>query len=128
MKFYIDECLSPTYVDDLARRGYADTVHPMHVGMLGKRDDLVVQYALDHDRIIITLNARDFRRYLAEMPLHPGAIIIEGRGRARGWQRILAALAFIEVQPRPADYMVNRVVEVSADSGVRPYLHGVPQP
>jgi hypothetical protein len=37
------------------------------------------------------------------------------------WQVVSTALAFIEMQPHPIDYMVNRVVEVSDTMGVRPY-------
>jgi Domain of unknown function (DUF5615) len=81
-------------------------VHPIHIGLRGVRDDTIVERAFAEDRIIITSNTRDFRRLQAEMPLHPGAIIIDGRGRARTWRQILAALAFIEAQLNPADYMV----------------------
>jgi hypothetical protein len=122
VKFLVDECLSPSYVTSFSERGYPDTAHPLHIGLRAVRDDQIVARALDDDRIIVTSNARDFRRLLAETVLHPGAIFIEPLERPAAWKLILAALAFIEVQPRPADYMVNRVVEVSADAGVRPYL------
>ncbi len=122
MKFLVDECLSPSYVGELAGRGYLDTVHPMHIGLLGVRDDLVIERAFADDRIIVTSNARDFRKLLSRMPIHPGAIVVEHLNRNRTWNLIAVALTFIELQLHPADYMVNRVVEVSATSGVRPYL------
>jgi predicted nuclease of predicted toxin-antitoxin system len=121
VKFIVDECLSHLLVRDLAAKGYADAVHPIHIGLCGVRDDTIVDRAIGEDRIIITANARDFRRLLAAVAIHPGAIIVDARGRTPAWQRIQAALAFIELQPNPADYMVNRVVEVSATLGVRPY-------
>jgi hypothetical protein len=77
--------------------------------------------AFSDDRILVTANARDFKRLLAVEALHPGAIIVEARLLAVTWRQVLAALAFIEAQDRPADYMVNRVVEVSARAGVVPY-------
>jgi predicted nuclease of predicted toxin-antitoxin system len=122
VKFLIDECLSPSYVASFGRCGYPDAVHPLNIGLRAVRDDQIVARALVDDRIIVSSNARDFRRLFAEISLHPGAILIEPLERPATWKLILAALAFIEVQPRPADYMVNRVVEVSADAGVRPYM------
>jgi predicted nuclease of predicted toxin-antitoxin system len=122
VKFIVDECLSHLLVRDLAASGYPDAVHPIHIGLCGVRDDTIVDRAIAEDRIIVTANARDFRRLLAAVTIHPGAIIVDARGRTPAWQRIQAALAFIELQPLPADYMVNRVVEVSATMGVRPFL------
>ena len=121
MKFIIDECLSHFLVHDFAARGFPDTVHPIHVGLRGARDDMIVARAFAEDRIIVTANARDFRRLLAQQPLHPGAIIVDALPSDQTWQLILLAIAFIELQPDPADYMVNRVVEVSATFGIRPY-------
>jgi predicted nuclease of predicted toxin-antitoxin system len=121
VKFIIDECLSHFLARDFAARGYDDTIHPIHIGLRGTRDDTILAKALAEDRIIVTANARDFRRLLAATPLHSGAIIVEVPDRPIVWQVVSAALAFIEMQPHPADYMVNRVVEVSATMGVRPY-------
>jgi predicted nuclease of predicted toxin-antitoxin system len=124
VKFLVDECLSPRYVHELVRLGHPDTVHPIHIGLLGTRDDTILTRAFADDRILITANARDFRRLLAEMPIHPGAMIIEPLEFDLTWQQIVAALAFIELHPRPEDYMVNRVVEVSAVHGIVPYEIG----
>jgi predicted nuclease of predicted toxin-antitoxin system len=122
VKFLVDECHSPGYVAALSRRGYPDSVHPINIGLLGARDDLIVERALADDRIIITSNARDYVQLLSRQSIHPGAILVQAFTRDRTWSLILAALAFIELQTRPADYMINRVVEVSATEGVRPYL------
>lgn len=122
MKLFLDECLSPGYVRDLAGRGYPDTVHPINIGLRSARDDQIVDLAFADDRIIVTANARDFKRLLAKMPIHPGAIIVEPLKRDATFQQIMLALAFIELQLRPADYMVNRVIEVSAGGGVQPYV------
>jgi predicted nuclease of predicted toxin-antitoxin system len=121
VKFLVDECLSHSYVAALRRRGYPDAVHPINIGLLGRRDDTIVEHALAEDRIIITSNARDYMRLLSRMTIHPGAIVVQALTRDRTWHLILAALAFIELQARPADYMVNRVIEASATDGIRPY-------
>ena len=121
MKLLIDECLSPGYVQELSLHGYPDAVHPINIGLCGARDDQILSRAFAEDRVVITANGRDYKRLLARMPLHPGAIIVEALEREPTLQLLLVALAFIELQPRPADYMVNRVIEVSASHGVRPY-------
>ncbi len=122
MRFLVDECLSHLNVRWLAERGYPDAIHPIHVGMRGLRDDLIMARALAEDRIVITANRRDYVRLLAQMQVHPGVIIVEALERKATFRHILLALAFIELQPLPADYMVNRVIEVSANEGVRPYV------
>ena len=98
MKFLVDECLSPTYVTELGRRGYLDAVHPIHIGMLGVRDDQIVARALLEDRIVVTANASDYRRLLARMPIHPGVIIVDPRTRGQSWRLVDIALDFIELQ------------------------------
>jgi predicted nuclease of predicted toxin-antitoxin system len=121
VKFIIDECLSHFLARDFADRGYPDCVQPIHVGLRGAHDHTIVARALAEDRIIVTSNARDFRRLLGKTPLHPRAIIIHAQERRLAWHLILAALAFIELQARPEDFMVNRVVEASVTDGIRPY-------
>jgi predicted nuclease of predicted toxin-antitoxin system len=122
LKFIIDECLSPGYVEDLRQQGFVDVVHIRFVGLQGVRDDSIVKYAFANDRIIITGNTRDFRRLLGAMTLHPGAVTVEPIDKLRTWRQIASALSFIEAQSHPADYMVNRYVEVTTAGGVRPYL------
>ena len=84
-------------------------------------DHIIVRRGLDQDRIIVTVNAVDYRRLLAKEPVHPGLILLPNGLRNRNWRLIEVALAFLELQIVPADYMVNRVLEVSADEGIRPY-------
>jgi len=122
VKLLVDECLSPGYVRQLIERGLHDAIHPRYVGLAGVRDDQIVAKAFAEDRIIITANGRDYKRLLARMEVHPGVIIVEVLGRDAMWRQILLALDFIELQPSPNDYMVNRVVEVSTAEGVRPYV------
>ena len=121
LKWLVDECLSPDYVGRLAIRGYPDAIHPIHVGLLGARDDQIVARALADDRSVITANRVDYERLLGREVLHPGAIIVDALEKEPTWQLILVALSFIGLQPRPVDYMVNRVVEVSAARGILPF-------
>ena len=121
VRFLLDECISHTYVKRLADRGYPDTIHPIHVGMRRARDDQIVARALMDDRIIISANARDYRKLFATAAIHPGAILVEGTDLETTWKQIVLGLSFIELRTAPIDWMVNRVVEVSASEGVRPF-------
>ena len=121
VKFLIDECLSHVLVRRLRENGHPDAIHPIHVGMRGFRDDQIVARAFAEDRIVITANGRDYKKLLAAMTVHPGAIIVEALEREGTWRQILAAIAFIEMQPvSSADYMINRIVEVTS-GGIIPY-------
>ena len=126
MKFLVDECLSPTYLAALAARGYGDAIHPTYGGFSGSPDHRIIERAVADDRLIITANARDYRRLLAAVAIHPGAIVVEPLTRVQTWQLVELALDFIERQINPMDYMVNRVVEVSVTAGVRPYVLPAP--
>ena len=121
LKFLIDECLSHHLVGRLAQRGYPDEIHPIHIGMRSARDDELLALAMRQDRIVVTSNAEDFRKLLAKAPIHAGAILVAFADGETSWRLIETALAFIELQLVPADYMVNRVIEVSAQDGIRPY-------
>ena len=122
VKFLLDECLSHLYVATLAIRGYPDAIHPIHIGMRRSRDDQLLARAIAEDRILISANARDYRKLLRTAEIHPGAILVEGVDRMVTWRLIELALSFIETQFAPNDYMINRVVEVTRMDGVRPYV------
>ena len=105
-------------VRDLTNYGLPDSIHPIHVGALGFRDDQIAAHAFAEDRIVITANAQDYKRIAAGMSLHPGITLLD---RQRAWELIRLALAFLALQPDPATYMINRVIEVSVDGGIVPY-------
>ena len=122
MKFLLDECLSHTYVADFAARGYPDVIHPINVGLRRTRDDILLARAIAEDRIIISANVRDCRKWLALASIHPGALLVEGSERAITLRLIFLGIAFAEAQADPDLYMINRVIEVSRAGGVVPYL------
>ena len=101
MKFLVDENLPHGFAARLAGAGFADTVHTIHVGLMRKPDHIVFASAVAYDRIIITKNG----------------ILADGEREAL-WALVLAALAYLALQPQPADFMVNRIVEVSVEGRV----------
>jgi len=113
---FIDECLSPQLALELNASGQHDVVHPLHVGRRGEPDHRVLTWCLDEDRVIVTRNARDFRRLIGNVDIHPGLIILPSLDR-RGTRRAsLAAIAFLELRGDPMNVMVNHVLEIN-DAG-----------
>ena len=82
MKLFIDECLSPQIALRLSRTGRHDAVHPLHVGRRGERDPRVLERCIAEDRVVVTGNARDFRRLVGDADIHPGLIILPALDRA----------------------------------------------
>jgi predicted nuclease of predicted toxin-antitoxin system len=115
MQLLIDEHLSPRLVQWCAERRnpplYAVSV--AHCGLPGQPDAVVWGYALEHDFVVVTTNARDFLMLL-DIEVHPGLIVLResGLSREEQWQRLSEALDHILAQSDPESFMVNRVVEV----------------
>ena len=124
VKLFIDECLSPQLAARLNATGRYDAVHPLHVGRRGEPDHRVVERCIAEDRIIVTENARDFRRLIGGSELHPGLIILPALDREGTWTALQAVLAFLEDRDRSVDIMVNHVLEI--DESGRMTLNPLP--
>jgi len=62
-RLLLDGHISPALVRKLGEKGlYAEAV--AHVGLSGKPDEHIWNYALEHDFTVVTTNARDFIRLL----------------------------------------------------------------
>lgn len=112
MKLLLDEHISPQIVERLAKLGiYAQAVP--HVGLSGRSDQGIWQYALNHDFAIVTTNADDFI-VLLDVELHPGMIILRESGLTRDeqWSRLEPVIQHA-LQSGDPDYLVNKLVEVS---------------
>jgi hypothetical protein len=64
------------------------------------------------DRIIVTQNARDFRRLLGQVELHPGLIILPAVDREGTWTLLESVIKFLNERGEPMSVMVNHVIEV----------------
>lgn len=114
MRFFVDECLSPTFSSALQALGQ-DAIHPLHTGRRGNPDHVVVANALREDRIIITENIRDFKILLACESIHPGLIALPQASVAQGFQLILSAISqIVNLGGNPMDEMVNKCIEFDA--------------
>lgn len=120
MKFFIDECLSPLLAQWLAQQGI-DAVAARDMGRLGQRDDTVRDRCIAEDRIIVTHDARDFRKLVGRVELHPGLVILPETAAAEAIGHMRAVLRYLrkEANPDARSWMVNRVIDVRPDGRVR---------
>ncbi len=121
MRLFLDEQLSPVLASRLNATGRHDASHPRDYGRLGEPDHLVLRRCVDESRVIVTQNARDFRKLVGAVELHPGLIILPAAGREASWDLLERAVRWIEALGEPGAVMINRVVEVSAAGEIAMY-------
>jgi hypothetical protein len=86
MRLFIDESLLPKFAIRLNKTGRHDATHPLHVGRRGAPDHAVVQRCIAEDRVIVTQNARDCRKPLGGVEIHPGLIVLPVLDREATWR------------------------------------------
>jgi predicted nuclease of predicted toxin-antitoxin system len=121
LRFFIDECISPSLSRVLNESGLHDAVHPRDRGRLRDPDHVVFARASEQDRIIVTENADDFRKLAASVELHPGLVILPSVGRLEAQQLIERVIAHLigAAGGRPEDLLVNSVLTISATGAIR---------
>ncbi|WP_237478868.1 DUF5615 family PIN-like protein [Lichenibacterium dinghuense] len=119
MRFFIDECISPSLVRDLHDLGY-DAVHPRDLGRLGEADHTIFARAIHEDRIVVTENADDFRDLAARVDVHPGIIVLPSVARVEARRLMGEVVACLTAQDdvRAADLMVNAVLTIDGDGRI----------
>jgi len=121
VRFFIDECISPTLSQHLNHEGLHDAIHPRDRSRLRDPDHVVFARAIEEDRIIVTENADDFRKLASAVDLHPGLIIPPSVARAeaqRLMDLVIEHLIATGVE-RPQDVLVNSVLTITLDGLVR---------
>jgi predicted nuclease of predicted toxin-antitoxin system len=121
VRFLIDECLSPKLALALSQEGhYAE--HPRDRGNLGVSDHVVLERCLDLNLVVVTHNAGDFRKLAGTTDIHPGNIIMEEVPYEESLVLMRSVIKHvIAASKAPDDYMVNRVIEISASSRIKDY-------
>jgi predicted nuclease of predicted toxin-antitoxin system len=113
VRFLIDECLSLDLVGEARRAGF-EAYHAAHVGKAGWEDWNLAVFAVEHDMVVVTNNASDFRRLYRRQQLHSGLVLIlpnvDRPTEARLFAVALARLAEV-------NDLVNQVMEVDLDKG-----------
>lgn len=115
MRLFIDECLSPRIAEWLNNSGEHDAAHPLHLGRRGEPDHTALARCIREDHVLVTQNAQDFRGLIGQEDIHPGLIILPAVGRDGAYRLLLRAIEVLSTQGKPADVMVNRVLEVATD-------------
>ena len=121
MRFFIDECISPTLSQHLNREGLHDAIHPRDRARLRDPDHVVFARAIEEDRIIVTENADDFRKLAGTVDLHPGLIILPSVARAEAQHLMDLVIAHLMKTggERPQDLLVNSVLTITAKDDIR---------
>lgn len=118
MKFWIDECLSPTLVARANRRGYWATCNRDR-DLLGVADKNLHELVIDEEAVFVTNDEADFVTLYRRVELHSGLLILPQTDRRETlWPLLDAALDYIEREADTADetaaeWMLNKRVEVN---------------
>jgi predicted nuclease of predicted toxin-antitoxin system len=120
VRFFVDECISPSLSRHLNATGLRDAIHARDRGRLRSSDRAVFELALREDRIIVTENAADFRKLAAIVEVHPGLLILPSVARleAQRLMDIVVAYLFGLGGDRPQDLLVNTVLTISASGTI----------
>jgi Domain of unknown function (DUF5615) len=120
VKFWIDECLTPALVGQAHSHGYEATC-TRDRGQLGMRDDDLLAIAVGEEFVFVTNNHTDFIGLCSNAELQTGLIVLPQRPRKAQLLLLSNAITHIkhhasQANETPADWMLNRVVEVDDES------------
>ena len=110
----IDECLSPKLAEVATSRSQS-AWHVNHRGLARRADPLIARWCVGHDLVLVTNNARDFRRVYANFELHPGLVILLPRVE-RPDQIVLFGAVLDRVATEPD--LINKLVEIDAAGAI----------
>jgi predicted nuclease of predicted toxin-antitoxin system len=123
-KLLLDENASPSISRRLNDLGI-DANHARDRGLRGAADHILWRRAFEEDRILVTVNVRDFVRLAERSGLHAGIITFpSGCTPDEQFSLIERALAFFDSETGERRDAVNRWLEVGRDGTIR--IHDVP--
>ena len=86
-------------------------------GGIGQRDDAVLARCIKDDLNIVTVNATDFRKLVAQEAIHPGLVILPCVDREKSLKLLIQAVE--HMRPDAMDMMVNKVLEITESGHIR---------
>jgi predicted nuclease of predicted toxin-antitoxin system len=121
VRFFIDECISPSLSRHLNESGLHDAIHPRDRGRLREPDYVIFARAVAEDRTIVTENEEDFRKLAAGVDLHPGLIILPSVARLEAQRLMDMAIDYLRHVnvDRPQDLLVNSVLTITLTGSIR---------
>jgi len=108
LPFLIDECLHASLVEVANAMGHA-AHHVDHIGLKGSPDWLLWKRALQENLILVTNNARDFRKLSARSEIHSGVVLILPMVSPRVQRQLFkAGLDYLAEHKN----LINRIIEI----------------
>jgi len=124
-KLLLDENVSPSIARRLNAVG-VDVYHARDRGLTGAADHVLWRRAFEEDRILVTINVRDFVRLAERSGLHSGIITFpSGCTPEEQFSLIAHALEFLNAETSQGRDAVNRWLEVTRDGAI--LVHGLPR-
>lgn len=108
MKFLIDECLHTSLVAEAQALGH-ECFHVNWLGWSGNSDWDLMPRIVEGDFILVTNNARDFRKLYAKEELHAGLVIIVPQVLPARQRELFAAIL---EELAVSEDLVNEVIEI----------------
>lgn len=138
IKFLIDECLSPTLVDDAHAAGFTESTCVRNRGLAGTKDWQLMVLVVAEDFTLVTNNSKDFRGegpgvqggLHAKQPIHAGLVCLNCAapgGMDLDLQRELFQVALEQLGGR--DDLINQALEVTLEENgtdVRVVFYDIP--
>ncbi len=76
LNLFIDEDTQDKLLVKLLRNAGHDVIMVNEAGLMGKADPIVLDYARQHDRCLLTYNCDDFEELHKAKPIHPGILTV----------------------------------------------------
>ena len=104
LRLLIDEDSQDKVLVRLLREAEHDVVTVNEAGLMGQPDSTVFRYGIDKNRIVLTLNCRDFKALHEADPNHPGILAVYQEAnpfKKMGFKIIVKAISNIEAANIP---------------------------
>ncbi len=104
LRLLIDEDSQDKVLVRLLREAGHDVVTVNEAGLMGQPDTTVFRYAIDKNRIVLTLNCRDFKALHKTNPNHPGIFAVYQEAdplKKMSFKIIVKAISNLEVAKIP---------------------------
>jgi len=117
LKYLIDECLHMG-LTKVARAAGCRAEHVVHRGLTGAPDWKILEFMVRLDYVLVTNNAKDFRKLAGSTEIHPGMILILPNVPPRK-QSVLFSLVLEYLDDR--EDLIDRVIEISEHHEISEY-------
>jgi predicted nuclease of predicted toxin-antitoxin system len=119
LRLLLDENVSPSIVQPLLMAGH-DVYHVRDRGLIGRPDHVIWRRAVDEDRVLVTINARDFVRLAQREALHGGLLTFPSGARpTEQLTLVLQGLEHLAMELARGQDVMNRWLDVAGDGEIR---------